>query len=168
MRKKMPEPIVVPFPLSTPKPIKIIKGKGRHKTETRVFPREIRETFCVHPSCKFKGQHAVQGVCFRDREDVADWKKIRREEKRIEEELKYFRKKFCVDKMKDPKEYIEWLESMYTTAQMNWSFVLDEVIRLRRDNTLLKVPFTKIAPKKPKRKLKRAQAAGLYEPTRES
>ena len=122
-----------------PKPIRIIKNKGRHKTEMRVFPREIRENFCVDPKCKFKGQRAVQGVCFRDTEDVADWKKIEREEKHISDELKHYRKKFHIDKMKDPKEYIEWLESMYTTAWMNWSFCLDEVIRLRRDNSLLKV-----------------------------
>ena len=121
-----------------PKPIKIIKHKGQHKTETRVFPREIHENFCVDSKCKFKGQHAVQGVCFQDKADVSDWKKIEKEEKRIDDELRYFRKKFNVDKMKDPKEYIEWLESMYTTAQMNWAFVLDEVIRLRRDNALLK------------------------------
>jgi predicted Fe-S protein YdhL (DUF1289 family) len=130
-------------------PIKVLKNKGRsHKTEIRVFARNIHETFCVDPKCKFKGQHAVQGVCFRDKEEIADWKKIEREEKRIDEELRHYRKKFHVDKMKDPKEYIEWLESMYTTAWMNWSFVLDEVIRLRRDNALLKAPLTKIAKKR--------------------
>lgn len=45
------------------KPIRVTQHKGKHKTETRVFARNIHETYCTQPGCRFKDQPAQQGVC---------------------------------------------------------------------------------------------------------
>src|SRR4030067_169536 len=45
------------------KPIRVIEHKGKHRMETRVFARDIHETYCVQAGCRFKDQHAQQGVC---------------------------------------------------------------------------------------------------------
>lgn len=119
------------------KPIKVIKhdpknGDG-HKRETRVFARNIHETFCDYKRCKFYGKHAQQGVCYSDKPDLIDWDRIAKVEKEHEDELKYFRKLY------KGKEYVRWLEAMYATASMNWRFTLDDLIRMRRDIALLKL-----------------------------
>lgn len=120
------------------KPIKVVKypakkGARRHNYETRVFAREIHEVFCTDKGCEFYGQHAQQGICYSNKPDVIDWKRIEQLEKRQAEELAYFKKKY------KGKSYVRWLESMYDCAQLNWTFTLDELIRLRRDNALLKL-----------------------------
>jgi hypothetical protein len=124
------------------KPIKVMKypakrGAKRHDIETRVFAREIHETFCTDKKCEFYGQHAVQGVCYSNKPDVIDWKRVEKQEKQLEEELAYIKKKY------KGKAYLSWLESMYHCAQMNWTFTLDELIRLRRDVALLKLQLKK-------------------------
>lgn len=118
-------------------PVKVIKhdatdGDG-HKRETRVFARNIHETFCDYKRCKFFGKPAVQGVCFSDKPDITDWNRVDKLEKEQEDELKYFRKKY------NGEAYVQWLESMYLCSSVNWRFTLDELIRLRRDNALLKL-----------------------------
>lgn len=127
MKKKPPE-----------KPIKVMKypakrGARRHGIETRVFAREIHETFCTDKKCEFFGQHAQQGVCYSNKPDVIDWKRVEKQEKQLQDELAYIKKKY------KGKAYVSWLESMYHCAQMNWTFTLDELIRLRRDCALLKL-----------------------------
>lgn len=108
------------------------KGAKRHSYETRVFAREIHEPFCTTKGCEFYGQHAVQGVCYSNKPDVIDWKRVERQEKQLAEEMVQIKKKY------KGKEYLRWLEAMYECAQMNWTFTLDELIRLRRDVALLK------------------------------
>src|SRR3990167_5819857 len=34
-----------------------------HQMETRIFAREIHESFCCQPKCRYFGKHAQQGVC---------------------------------------------------------------------------------------------------------
>jgi hypothetical protein len=123
------------------KPVKVIKHKPKdgdgHRRETRVFARNIHETFCDYKRCKFYGQHAQQGICFSDKPDAIDWDRIAKIEKQEEEELAYFRKKY------KGKEYVKWLEAMYSCATVNWRFTLDDLIRLRRDNALLKLKLRK-------------------------
>ena len=43
--------------------------KHKHKLETR--KREISDTYCIQPKCKFNGQIAAQGVCF-DKPETAE------------------------------------------------------------------------------------------------
>jgi hypothetical protein len=46
------------------KPIKIIPNTwAKHKSETKVFSREIHENFCMQKGCRFYGRHAQQGIC---------------------------------------------------------------------------------------------------------
>jgi hypothetical protein len=120
------------------KPVKVVKYKPKkggdgHARETRIFAREIHETFCDDKKCKFYGQHAQQGICHTDKPDLVDWDRIEKIEQEQEEELKYFRKLY------KGKEYVKWLEAMYSCAMVNSRFGLDELIRLRRDNALLKL-----------------------------
>lgn len=122
------------------KPIKVVKypakkSARRHGIETRVFAREIHETFCTQKNCEFFGQHAQQGICYSNKPEVIDWKRVEKQEQQLAEELAYIKKKY---KGKG-KEYVQWIESMYHCAQMNWTFTLDELVRLRRDIALLKV-----------------------------
>lgn len=119
------------------KPVKVIKYKPKkgdgHARETRIFAREIHESFCDDKKCKFYGQHAQQGICHTSEPEAIDWDRVAKLEQEQEEELKYFRKKY------NGKEYVKWLEAMYACGMMNWRFGLDELIRLRRDNALLKL-----------------------------
>lgn len=122
--------------MKSEKPVKIIKQAAKkgdgHKRETRVFTRNIHETFCDYKRCKFYGKHAQQGICYSDKPDLVDWDRIAKLEQAQDEELKYFRKKYR------GKEYVKWLEAMYSSVMVNWSFTLDDLVRLRRDNALLR------------------------------
>lgn len=120
------------------KPVRVIKYKPKkggdgHARETRIFAREIHETFCDDKKCKFYGKHAQQGVCHTDKPDLIDWDRIADHEKSQEKELAYFKKLY------KGKEYVRWLEAMYESAMLNWRFTLDDLIRLRRDNALLRL-----------------------------
>jgi hypothetical protein len=124
--------------MKTEKPIRIVKDKPNkrkngHNCETRVFAREIHETFCDDKKCKFYKQHAQQGICHTNKPDAIDWDRVEKINNSYDEELEYFRKKY------NGKEYVSWLESMYICTSVNWQFTLDELIRLRRENALLKL-----------------------------
>lgn len=106
-------------------------GKTKHATESR--DRSIKESICAEKGCKFFGQLAQQGVCHTSSGDLIDWDRLAQHEQREEAELEVFRKKY------KGKEYVRWLESMYLCAQLNWQGTLDECIRLRRDNALLRL-----------------------------
>ena len=115
------------------KPIKIIPGKGKHATELRVFARNIHENYCVHPTCKYKGQHAVQGHCYGVTPELLQYDKLEAQEAQLEMDLKAARQK-----NKKDKDYITYLESYYVCAHLNWTSCLDEVVYLRRNNAALK------------------------------
>ncbi len=122
--------------MKSEKPVEIIecaskKGDG-HKREIRVFARNIHETFCNYKRCKFYGKPAQQGVCYSVKPDLVDWDRIAKFEQAQDEELKYLRKKY------KGREYVKWLEALYSCAMVNWTVALDEAVRLRRDNALLR------------------------------
>ena len=128
-------------PMKKEKPVRTVKHKPKkgdgHNRETRIYAREIHETFCDDKKCKFYGQHAQQGICHTDKPDLVDWDRIAKHEKEQEDELTYFRKKY------KGNGYVKWLEAMYSCASVNWRFTLDDLIRLRRDNALLKLKLKK-------------------------
>jgi hypothetical protein len=118
------------------KPIRVVPGKGRkHRTETRIFAREIHETFCKQPGCKWNGQHAQQGACHTREPFVpgTSWSYVDKVEKYAHEAMVETRKYY----RKDPKDYIRHLESQHIADWMNSVFHLDEVVRLRRKVALL-------------------------------
>ena len=120
------------------KPIRVIPSKSKkHKTETRVFAREIHETFCMQSECRFRDKHAVQGVChtterFDGERDLQKWFALK--SKQHADDRKYFRKLYAGK----PQKYIEHLEAHYECAMLNWSITIEEMIDLRRNNAILK------------------------------
>ncbi len=96
--------------------------------------RPIRERFCIEPTCQFYDKHAQQGICHTDKGDLVDWERVDEHEKRAEEDLVAIRAKYAGDK----DEYIRWLEAHFECAQLNWALIMDECVRLRRDNALLR------------------------------
>lgn len=113
-------------------PVKIIPRRGKHRLETRIFARDIHETYCAQPGCKFKGGTAQQGVCHTTEPFAGgDWKYIDRLEKYAEEVVKEAKKLY------KGKSYITYLEAQHVADWMNSMFILDEVVRLRRKVALL-------------------------------
>ena len=116
------------------KPIKVIPHTSRkHKTETRVFAREIHETYCVDPKCKWRGQPAQQGVCHTQ---------LGRVTRAYLDEVE----KRCMDipmhirlSTKSHAEYVKSLEYHLVCARMNAEFGLDELARLRMEVGELKM-----------------------------
>jgi hypothetical protein len=95
-------------------------------------PREIVESICTEAGCQFNGDYAQQGVCYADEGSVADWSKLDKLERELEGDLELVRKSM------QPEEYTAWLEAQYVCIHMNWDMTLDECVRLRRDNALLR------------------------------
>lgn len=110
-------------------PVRIEKhGNADHKTETRIFSREIHESFCDEPTCEFYKKHAAQGHCGKDEaEDMRIYDLIDRREAELEKDWNE-----CY--ASDP----EGSKSAYITAMLNWSLGLDECIKLRAENARLK------------------------------
>lgn len=123
------------------KPVRVVPGKSRrHKVETRIFSREIHETFCVHRGCKFYGKNAQQGICHTHKTFAGelDWSYIDSLFEQGEEYLKEYRK---IHKGK------EWSRFLENAVAMHWMMEvcsLDALIRLRRENGLLKEKLMKL------------------------
>jgi hypothetical protein len=113
------------------KPIRIIPHKGErgHRTETRIFQREIWEHFCADPKCKFFGKHAAQGICH-TRLGGIEQKYLDAVSKRAEDWLRESR--LSNKKHKGTKDsWIKHLEATFVVHAMNEQFTLDELVRLR-------------------------------------
>ena len=119
---------------------------SKHTLEKR--PREIHENYCAQKGCVFYGKPAQQGVCFSDKPEVVDWDRLARSEAEHYAELEFFRKKY---RRKGLKKYVEWLEAMSVCESINANMVLDELIRLRRENALFRLSAQKQARRKPRR-----------------
>ena len=119
------------------KPIEVkpYKSKG-HRLETRIFKRNIHETFCVQPRCKFRGRHAAQGICF-DRETISglDYKNLEIVEKKALESLAEMKE---VHKA-NGGSWVKYLEGQLVCQFMNEFFTLDELVRLRMANADLRL-----------------------------
>ena len=120
------------------KPLRVIPNKNRkHKTETRIFAREIHESFCAQPGCRFHGKPSVQGVChsterFDGERDIIRWFMLKA--KQHAKDRTYFHKLFAGK----PERYIAHLEAHYESAMMNWSLGIEELVKLRRENAILR------------------------------
>lgn len=102
-----------------------------HATTERT--REVREKLCDEPTCEFRGEPAVQGVCHSTEGEIADWEKLEKAEREIEAQLVDMRREAT-----DLDDYVRSLEAYYTSVAINWDMTLDECIRLRRENALLR------------------------------
>lgn len=109
------------------------KATPSHKTVKRDKQQTIVESFCDQKGCQFFGQPAVQGVCFTTNGDIVDFDRLNAYEAELLREMAELKKK-----SKSTKDYVAALEAYYVTAQMNWQMGLDELVRLRRDNALLR------------------------------
>lgn len=91
---------------------------------------------CKDPDCEFYGHPAQQGTCHSNEPEVAhSFERLEKLAEDFAEELVQIRK---IESFQDKDEYIRWLESTYECAMMNWTFCLDECIRLRKENGDLK------------------------------
>ena len=128
--------------LAEEKPVEIIPGKEKHKTETRVFARNIHESFCVQPGCKFEGEHAAQGVChtLTTMGGSRDWSYIDNILKQGDDYLSEIQNMHKIRPAADAKSdaYIRRLESEIVCIWTNNAFTLDELVRLRGELALLK------------------------------
>ena len=101
-----------------------------HAMERRT--REVGDMFCIEPGCDYEGQPAVQGHCHTRLDDETD-KYLREKEQGAMSILAHAR-----EHNPDPAEYVKTLESLYICAWTNSEFMLDELVRLRRDNAALR------------------------------
>lgn len=104
----------------------------KHKIDEQTETREIVKRVCAQQGCEFFGRDAQQGVCHDTDGDLIEWAKLDAHEKELSDSLKEMRER-------EGDDYVVALESYYVSAMMNWQCTLDECIRLRRDNALLKV-----------------------------
>jgi hypothetical protein len=111
-----------------------------HHTETRVFAREIHESYCADPSCRFFGRPAVQGQChtttpFTDSSDGSgvSWAYVEASEKHADALLVDIRQQSGSDK----DAHIRDLESHLYCATLNTVSTLDQLVRLRSKSAVL-------------------------------
>ncbi len=123
------------------KPISVRRYRSEgHRLETRVFQRDIHETFCVDPRCKFKGKRAAQGVCFtKDTLTGFPHKAFEIAEQRAQDALRETREVYQMNRrrIKNFPSWVTYLEHHFISDQMNGNFRLDELIRLRAENARL-------------------------------
>lgn len=120
------------------KPVKVIPGTGRHKTEQRVFARNIHESFCIQPGCRFRGKHSVQGVCHTEAtfEGGTDWTYVDAMiagGNRFVEELRASMKRQKLT----TKQKLDTVENHLACTWSNTISTIDELVRLRREVALL-------------------------------
>ena len=117
-------------------PFRIVQdtwNKG-HPTETRIFARDIHEHFCKKPGCKFYNKHAQQGVCHSTQPYLAsDWKHIERALQHGQGALDEVKRMY---RDKSTKKYVAHLESSYAMQWSNESFMMDNLIYLRKELAL--------------------------------
>lgn len=122
--------------MKSEKPVEVIPGKGKHRVDTRIFPRRIHESWCAQKGCRFYGKPAVQGVChttttFAGDSDYSYWERM---DKLVQAHMVVLRKML---KGLSPKEQRIRLESEVACVLMNSWGQLDELVRLRRDTAVL-------------------------------
>lgn len=121
------------------KPIHIIRRKNSH-TETRVFRRDIHESYCAKKSCKFYGKHAAQGICWPALDKGFPHGYFDRlyetSKESIELQLAQLKNK--------PKSYqFEAMKQAAICSSMNHRSCLDELIKLRIENAKMRIELGK-------------------------
>ena len=115
--------------------VKRYESIAGHCLEERVFLREVHETFCIHPRCKFRGKHAAQGVCF-DKVLPRSLKlmveNIAQAQREIADLRRAHRKKSTSWRIRNLEAYLSWLLTSHRQ-------VLDELVRLWAENAALRL-----------------------------
>lgn len=107
---------------------------------TRREPSSYTRTICDEAGCEFYGENVVQGVCHTTDGEVCDLDRLDTQERELNEFLDDLRSRSTAE------EYVEHLEANYVCSQVNWTMTLDECVRLRRDNSLLRKRLSKLEP----------------------
>lgn len=104
----------------------------KHKTELR--DQKYKRSYCMQPGCKFNGERAQQGVCFAvlDKTEAAYLSRL---EARAEQAVADM--KITLEDETD-KHKIKYLYDMYATMWLNHEHMLDELVKLRGENSLLR------------------------------
>lgn len=102
---------------------------------------EMKSTLyqCADPTCIFFEQPTQQGVCHDAEGDLIKWIDLDRIEKEAREMLDFY-----LQQSKNAEDYLNMVESMFITAWMNQTGTLDECVRLRAANALLKKKLEKL------------------------
>lgn len=115
------------------RPVRIITYKGRHKTELRVFRRDIHESYCAQPDCQFFGKHSAQGICHTKLKGFPA-QYFDRLFASARSTVEFYRAQY---KGKSRAQWVKFLEGLVITTQCNWTSCLDELIRTRAVNAKL-------------------------------
>jgi hypothetical protein len=121
------------------KPFKVIPHNGKHKTETRVFARNIHESFCRQPGCRFRGKPSVQGVCHTREtfEGGTDWAYVDALIAGGDRFVTELRASMARQKL-TTKQRLSTAETHLACAWSNTISTTDELVRLRREVSLLR------------------------------
>jgi hypothetical protein len=117
-------------------------AKKSHKTEKRT--REIRESFCDQPGCRFRGKPAQQGVCHTTETITgdADWTYVDKLIAYGDQHLANVRA--SAKRMKwSQREYVSYLESEAACQMSNNASLLDELVRNRTALAIAKAKLAK-------------------------
>lgn len=130
------------------KPVEVIEHcyEG-HRTQTRIFARNIRETWCADPKCKFLGKPAAQGVCYSKRlHTETTMSNAYMERVFLIAQLAVMESRQIMEGMTDKKK-IAYLEAQHECDWANNTMGLDYLISLRRHISLLELelPAKKVA-----------------------
>jgi len=134
------------------KPIKVIAGTSRkHRTETRVFARNIHETFCAEKGCPYFGKHAAQGLCHSETtmEGLDCWDYVDAAIKGGDEYVKSTREIWVRLRRRrglpaHGRAYEQYLEGQLACAWTSAISTTDELVRLRREVAVLRAKLGKI------------------------
>jgi hypothetical protein len=113
------------------------RSTKEHKTELR--KKELSFSYCVQPGCKFRGKRAQQGICHTIKTHAGgdDWSYIDMAERHATEAMEEIKRLF------KGKKYVRALEAYYQNSLVNDACILDMLVRLRRENALLKLKVKK-------------------------
>lgn len=130
--------------------VQVVPTRSRkHKSEVHVIAREIHESYCADPACRFFGKKAVQGVCHTT-EPFADgtiWDYVVKVDKAARSYLEM--RQVCLGK--SAKDYVRRLESEIVCHWSNNIHSIDELVRLRMENAILRDDLEKLRAKKARR-----------------
>jgi hypothetical protein len=119
-----------------------MRGKMKKDHKMKSGKREIPQSICTEPGCKFEGKPAAQGVCYSriPRKDDAYIRQVMRNGEALLKEMKALRVK---NKATAKDEWIKHLEGQVVCTWANNHFMLDELVSLRAQNAELKLKIGK-------------------------
>ena len=110
----------------------------KHKTELRKVKTTYEKSFCIQKGCRFYGQEAKQGICHTDPDTYSNWNLVDRHLDLADKHGEAFLKEIKATYKGKNLEYIKYLEDLVVIHWSQEVCHLDELIGLRRRNSLLK------------------------------